>query len=107
MVKAHLFRFYTIRTWTEYPSTLKNWESLKMVGLHKVLKGLFSKSAEFHKYLQDNEQALLEFGEDDEYEYAKGGDDEDQEDGQHSRNGNPFISKKSRFFKVEAARRAT
>ncbi len=35
---------------------------------------------EFHKYLQDNEQALLEFGEDDEYEYAKGGDDEDQED---------------------------
>ena len=33
---------------------------------------------EFHKYLQDNEQALLEFGDEDDYEYGRGGDDDDE-----------------------------
>jgi nucleolar complex protein 2 len=37
---------------------------------------------EFHKYLKDNEQSLLEFGDEDDYEYqySRSGDEEDQEE---------------------------
>lgn len=39
---------------------------------------------EFHKYLQDNEQALLEFGDEDDYEYGRGGDDDDEDEEESS-----------------------
>lgn len=52
--------------------------------MREEMMKLSENDPEFHKYLQDNEQALLEFGDEDDYEYGRGGDDDDEDEEESS-----------------------